>query len=70
MSEESVRKLRETNIARYGSYEAWKTSMRERAIKGGQKSKGSHLLGNTEKAKEIGRLGGLAKAQKRREQSS
>lgn len=39
MSEESVKRLIESNIVKYGSYDNWKAEMKKRAIMGGKKSK-------------------------------
>ena len=39
MSQESIDKLIATNIKHYGSYEAWKLEMHNRAVLGGYKSR-------------------------------
>lgn len=57
MSDESIQRLRETNIRKYGSYEAYKEELRKRASKGGKKGHFSHLTGNPEKAHEVSQLG-------------
>ena len=65
MSDESRKRQLETNIAKYGSYEAYRAEMKRRAIKGGKNSSGSFK--DREFARKAGRLGGIAKAKKLKE---
>lgn len=67
MSYESVKKLRATNIAKYGSEKAWVAHMREIGSIAGKISK-THI--STEEAKRRGSLGGIAKRNKRESQNS
>lgn len=52
MSEESVRKLKETYIRKFGSEENYRAYMRELAVKGGKKSR--RIL-TSEQASEMGK---------------
>lgn len=57
MSLEAIRKLRETNIRKYGSYEAWKAEMRKRAVLGGKAQVPKGFAMNKELASEAGKKG-------------
>lgn len=54
MSEASVEKLRQTNIKKYGSEEAWAAEMSKRGSIGGKISKRKLT---SEQAREMGRMG-------------
>lgn len=51
-------KLVETMTKKYGSYEAFRESMRERASKGGKNSNTGGVANDRERAAEIGAIGG------------
>lgn len=60
-TKEGGRKTRENMIKRYGSEEAWKQVMRERASMGGKASNTGGFYKNPEKARAAGKLGGRAR---------
>ncbi len=57
MSDESNRKMRETNIKKHGSYEAWKQALRERGHKGGKLGGGIGGFTDKELASRAGKIG-------------
>jgi hypothetical protein len=64
VSEESIRKLRETNIAKYGSEENYLAEMKRRAIMGGKAGRGPGFK-DKELASRAGKLSGEARKKRR-----
>ena len=55
---EGVLKARQTNIKKHGSEEAWKEWLRNNAAKGGKKGTTGGFYGNSERARQAGKIGG------------
>lgn len=66
MSSESVKKLQETNIRKYGSLEAYMAELRRRASRGGKKGGGKGGFKDRNLASRAGRIGGINSAKKKR----